>query len=91
MRFRLALLGTATSLALAAAVATAAPAEARRSIGGFDVEVCVPPGNAVPHVLDDPRPGMGPTCICITDASGTTVVAGPNDKCPPGNDPTRRK
>ena len=93
MRFRLALLGTATSLALAATVATAAPAEARRSIGGLVGETCVPPGNAVPHVLDDPRPGTGATCICVTQTLNrtTTVIAGPNDKCPPGNDPTRRK
>ena len=51
MRFKLALLGTATSLALAATVATAAPAEARRSIGGIAEETCDVPFDVLGRVL----------------------------------------
>jgi hypothetical protein len=92
MRHRVGLLGTITSVLLAAAVVTAAPAEARRNVGGLIGEVCVPPGNAVPQVLDV-GPGLGATCICITEVVNgrTVVVAGPNEKCPPGNDPDRRR
>ena len=91
MRQRVGLLGTITSVLLAAAVVTAAPAEARRNVGGLVGEVCVPPGNAVPHVIGDGRPGLGATCICVIETVGNTVVAGPNGKCPPGNDPNRRR
>lgn len=82
MRHRLGLLGTVTSLALAAAVVTAAPAEARRNVGGITGE-CIQPGNAVvgPH-----GSGLGAPCICIVE--GTTVLFGangtPDGKCPPG-------
>jgi hypothetical protein len=80
---RLALLGTATSFVLALAVVTAGPAEARRNVGGLIGETCVPPGHAV---VGAHGPGLGATCSCVTEElNGTTVVvAGPNDKCPPG-------
>ena len=90
MRSRFGLVGTTTSLLLAAAVVTAAPAEARRNLGGLVGEECVAPGNAVPQTVNDPRPGVGATCICIINLS-TGAVDGPNGKCPPGNDPARRK
>ena len=66
---------------LAAAVVTAAPAEARRTVGGLVPETCVAPGHAV---IRSDGPGLGPTCICITEDLHGTVVAGPNGKCPPG-------
>jgi len=88
MRHRISLLGTATSFVLALAVVTAAPAEARRNVGGLVPEVCVAPGNA--QIKTD-GPGLGATCICVIETVGNTVVAGPNDKCPPGNDPNRRR
>ena len=81
MRHRVALLGTATSIVLAAAVVTAAPAEARRNVGGLVPETCVAPGHAV---IRTDGPGLGPTCICVIEDIGGTVVAGPNEKCPPG-------
>jgi hypothetical protein len=87
MPSRYGLVGTATSLLLAAAVVTAAPAEAR-NIGGFD-SVCVAPGGAVigPH-----GPGLGANCICVVVATNPSLVlAGPNGTCPPGNDPARKK
>ena len=90
MRHRLALLGTATSFVLAVAVVTAGPAEARRNVGGLIGETCVAPGNAE---IETNGPGLGATCICITEVVNrlTVVVAGPNGKCPPGNDPDRRR
>ena len=81
MRHRLALLGTLTSLAVTAAVVTAAPAEARRNVGGITGE-CIAPGNAVvePHGT-----GLGAPCICIVE--GTSVLFGangsPDGTCPP--------
>ena len=74
MRHRVALLGTATSIVLAAA-------EARRNVGGLVPETCVAPGHAV---IRTDGPGLGPTCICVIEDIGGTVVAGPNEKCPPG-------
>jgi hypothetical protein len=87
MRHRLALVGTATSIALAAAVVTAAPAEARRNLGGLTGE-CVAPGNAV---IGTHGPGLGANCICIIDPATGAVFLGPNGTCPPGNDPDRKK
>ena len=83
MRHRLGFLGATTSIVLAAAVVLAGPAEARRNVGGLVNEVCVPPGHA--EIRTD-GPGLGATCICITQEIGdtVTVIAGPNDKCPPG-------
>jgi hypothetical protein len=81
MRHRLVLLGTATSFVLAVTVATAGPAEARRNVGGLVPETCVAPGHAV---IRSDGPGLGPTCICVIENAGGTVVAGPNEKCPPG-------
>jgi hypothetical protein len=88
MRHRLSVLGTATSFVLALAVVTAGPAEARRNVGGLVPETCVAPGNAV---IGTHGPGLGATCICVIETIGNTVTAGPNGKCPPGNDPNRRK
>ena len=82
MRHRLGLVGTTASLLLAAAVVTAAPAEARRNVGGI-LGDCVAPGAAVvePHGL-----GLGAPCICIVE--GTTVLFGangsPEGTCPSG-------
>jgi len=78
MRHRLGLLGTTTSLLLAAAIVTAAPAEARRNVGGITGD-CVAPGAAVvePH-----GPGLGAPCICVIDEN--TVLFGPNGECPSG-------
>jgi hypothetical protein len=81
MRHRVALLGTVTSIALAAAVATAAPAEARRNVGGLVPETCVAPGHAQ---IKTNGPGLGATCVCVIEDAGGTVTAGPNGKCPPG-------
>jgi hypothetical protein len=83
MRHRLGLLGTVTSIMLAAAVVTAAPAEARRNVGGIAEQTCVPPGHAV---IGTHGPGLGANCICVTEESDHTiiVVAGPNGTCPPG-------
>jgi hypothetical protein len=86
MRHRFGLLGTITSILLAAAVVTAAPAEARRNVGGI-LGDCVPPGAAVvgPH-----GSGLGAPCICIVERTetGVTVLFGangsPDGKCPPG-------
>ncbi len=80
VRRRLTLLGTATSLALAAAVVTAAPAEARRNVGGVAPETCIAPGHAE---IGTHGPGKGATCICILDGITGVVVAGPSDRCPP--------
>ena len=80
MRHRLTLLGTATSLALAAAVVTAAPAEARRNVGGIASETCVAPGHAE---IGNHGAGKGATCICVLDGITGAVVTGPNDTCPP--------
>ena len=89
MRYKVGFLGTATTLVLAAAVVTAGPAEARRNLGGLD-SVCVAPGNAVvgPHGAG---PGLGATCICFVEPNSHQVLLGPNGKCPPGNDPFRKK
>jgi|tagenome__1003787_1003787.scaffolds.fasta_scaffold20902306_1 hypothetical protein len=82
MRHRLGLLGTTTSLLLAAAVVTAAPAEARRNVGGI-TGTCVEPGAAV---VEAHGTGLGAPCICIV--AGTSVLFGangsPDGKCPPG-------
>ena len=83
MRQRLTLLGTATSLALAATIVLAGPAEARRNVGGFDGQ-CLAPNAAVvqPH-----GQGLGATCICVVSRDDhTDVLAGPNgpgSTCPP--------
>jgi hypothetical protein len=87
MRRKVGFLGAVTSLALAAVLVTAGPAQARRNLGGFNSH-CVPPGNAVigPH-----GPGLGANCICIIEPTSGQVLLGPNGKCPPGNDPARKK
>ena len=74
----------ATSIALAATVVLAAPAEARRNVGGLAPEACLTSPQAAVKV---DGPGLGATCVCITETlpdRTTVVVAGPNDKCPPG-------
>ena len=84
MRHRLGLIGTVMSFALALAVVTAAPAEARRNVGGLVPEACLTSGHAAVK-LDGP--GLGATCVCITETLAddtVVVVAGPNDRCPPG-------
>ena len=90
MRRRLGALAGTTGLVLAATIMVAAPAEARRNVGGLITETCVAPGQAE---IKPNGPGLGATCICITEQVGReiVVVAGPNGKCPPGNDPDRRK
>jgi hypothetical protein len=88
VRRRVGFLGMATSIALAATVVLAAPAEARRNVGGLVPETCVAPGNAV---IGTHGPGLGATCICVIETIGNTVTVGPNGKCPPGNDPDRRR
>ena len=85
-RRRLTLLGTATSLALAAAVVTAAPAEARRNVGGSGpaASICVLPGKAE---LGSTGSGLGAICICVLTPSGgvvRNVATDPNAPCPPG-------
>ena len=83
MRRRLGTLAGTTGLVLAATIMVAAPAEARRNVGGLVGEVCVPPGHA--EIKPD-GPGLGANCICITQdlIGGTVVIAGPNGKCPAG-------
>jgi hypothetical protein len=88
MRRKLTLVGTTTSLLLAATVVLAAPAEARRNVGGLVPETCVSPGNAV---IGTHGPGLGANCICIIVDATQMVDVGPNGKCPPGNDPNRRR
>jgi hypothetical protein len=91
MRRRLGLLGTISSLACAAAIVTAAPAQAR-NIGGLTGE-CTPPGHAV---LGMHGPGLGANCICVIEPTSREVLAGPTgpgSECPSGilrlQDPTR--
>ena len=86
VRRRLTLLGTATSLALAAAVVTAAPAEARRNVGGSepDASICVLPGRAE---LGSTGSGLGAICICVLVPGGgavRNVGTDPDAQCPPG-------
>ncbi len=86
VRRRLTLLGTATSLALAAAVVTAAPAEARRNVGGSepDASICVLPGRAE---LGSTGSGLGAICICVLAPGGgavRNVGTDPDAQCPPG-------
>jgi hypothetical protein len=86
IRHRLTLLGTATSLALAAAVVTAAPAEARRNVGGSepDASICVLPGKAE---LGSTGSGLGAICVCVLTPGGgvvRNVGTDPNAQCPPG-------
>ena len=86
MRHRLGLLGTTVSLLLAAAVVTAAPAEARRNLGGSQpgADICVLPGNAG---IQSDQQGLGPVCVCVRlPASGfqRNVGTDPNAPCPPG-------
>jgi len=88
MRHRLTLLGTATSIALAAAVVTAAPAEARRNIGGSEpgADICVMPG-AVEYGSTGGERGLGAVCVCVVAPGSNTVRnvgKGPNTTCPPG-------
>ena len=86
VRRRLTLLGTATSLALAAAVVTAAPAEARRNVGGSepDASICVLPGRAE---LGSTGSGLGAICLCVLVPGGgavRNVGTDPDAQCPPG-------
>ena len=89
VRRRLTLLGTATSLALTAAVVTAAPAEARRNVGGSepDASICVLPGRAE---LGSTGSGLGAICLCVLvpgSASGSSTwvmhPSSPGGKQPP--------
>jgi hypothetical protein len=83
VRRRFGFLGMATSIALAATVVLAAPAEARRNVGGLVGEACLTSGQAA---VKTEGPGLGATCVCITQTfdDRTVVVAGPNDTCPSG-------
>jgi len=81
VRRSLGLLGTVTPFVLAMAVVTAAPAEARRNVGGLVPETCVAPGHAV---IGSHGPGLGANCICVIEDITGGVVAGPDGKCPPG-------
>ena len=86
MRYRLGLLGTATTLVLAAAVVTAGPAEARRNLGGSNpgADICVLPGNAE---VRSHHGGLGAICICVLAPDGRVlrnVDTDPNAQCPPG-------
>jgi hypothetical protein len=82
MRGRLALLGTSTALVLGAAVAVAAPAEAR-NIGGSQIsaEDCVTPNEAQYQ-----RPNADLPCVCaIADAGRIVRVIGRGPSaCPTG-------
>jgi hypothetical protein len=87
MRRRLGLLGGTTSLLVAAAVVTAAPAEAR-NIGGTVPEgsVCVYPGNSA-HRSDQAASVVPCMCVVVPgvgtqrNVGGTTPAGG---SCPPG-------
>jgi hypothetical protein len=83
VRHEIGLLGTVTSVLLAAAVVTAAPAEARRNVGGLVEQICLTSGHAKVKI---DGPGLGASCVCIIQEfeTGTVVVDGPNGKCPPG-------
>jgi hypothetical protein len=86
MRYRLGLLGTATTLVLAAAVVTAGPAEARRNLGGSEpgADICVLPGNAG---IQSDHKGLGAICVCVRIPGGgmqRNVGTDPNGPCPPG-------
>jgi hypothetical protein len=84
VRRRFGFLGIATSIALAATVVLATPAEARRNVGGLVGEACLTSGQAA---VKTDGPGLGATCVCITQDlpdHTTVVVAGPNDTCPSG-------
>ena len=79
MRRRIEVLGTATSIALAAVVLTAAPAEARRNVGGFDSVCDATPGQAL---AGKDTTGLGATQVCFTNGfhGAGVVIAGPNGK-----------
>jgi len=82
MRGRLGLLGTISSVACAAAIVTAAPAQAR-NIGGSVPEgaICVTPGQATYG-----SPNSGPPCVCVIlpDRSfALNVGKGGRAPCPP--------
>ena len=79
-------LGAVTSVAIVAVLVTAAPAEARRNVGGSgpSPEICVLPGQAA--LRTDGR-GFGAICICVIAGDGSVVRAVgtmPNALCPPG-------
>jgi hypothetical protein len=82
MRHRLGLLGTISSLALAAVIVTATPAEAR-NIGGTNIsaDACVTPSGARAQ-----RPGADLPCVCaVADAGRIVRVIGRGPSaCPTG-------
>ena len=82
---KLALLTTSTALAFAAALVTAAPAQAR-NIGGL-LGVCTfsPGGTLGPPSANGAGQAAG--CLCLVVPNTTIPVAGPTgpgSKCPPG-------
>ena len=85
MRQRIGRLGAITSLAFAAAIVTAGPAQAR-NIGGLTGE-CLAPGHAAlgEHGTGG---GLGANCICVVSKDNPRDVlagpAGPGSECPPG-------
>ena len=88
MRRRLAVLGTTTSMMLVVAVLAAAPAEARRNVGGSVPEdsVCVFPGNSA---NGSAQAAAVVPCVCIVVPGGeprrNVGGTGPADgSCPPG-------
>jgi len=86
MKARLGRLGAVTSVLLATAVVLAAPAEARRNVGGAGPapEICVLPGQTV---LRSDGPGLGAICICVIAEDDRVVRAvgmDPTASCPPG-------
>ena len=86
MKARLSRLGAVTSVLLAAAVVMAAPAEARRNLGGTGPapEICVLPGQAV---VNSSGHGLGPVCVCVIAPDRSLVRAvgtKPTAPCPPG-------
>ena len=81
MRGRLALLGTTTALVLGAAVAVAAPSEAR-NIGGTQIsqEACVTPHGARLNAPDVDLP-----CVCALALNPPVIrVVGKTATCPQG-------
>jgi len=85
MRRRLGVLTGTTSLLVAAAVVVAAPAEARRNVGGTVPagSTCVYPGGA--QFQDAAAPAL--PCVCLSIPNGVTVSyegGKPGGDCPAG-------
>jgi len=85
MRQRIGRLVTITALGFAAAIVSAAPAQAR-NIGGFGGVCTLSPGVVVGSQGSNGT-GLGAYCICVIEPTSHQVLAGvtgPGSECPAG-------